>query len=390
MQSREPPRKSPMVPDIGSTAPSGISVSLEPLQGVDALGRSWTRLEAESDVSFFQSWGWIKCWLDLLPERFEPLVLMAKVGGRLAGLGLLVANRTVRRGIIRSHRLLLHETGSPEFDSLCIEHNGFLAARPFAADIVRACLARLDSAPERWNEVVLGGVGAAYVQMGQTLKRRCMEARRSPSPYADLAAIRSGDGDFLATLSRNTRYQIRRSMKLYEAQGPLGLREAQSVEEALGFLDQLVLLHQRYWAGRGQPGAFANETFLRFHKALISSRFSAAEIQLLKVGAGPADIGYLYNFRWRGHVYQYQSGLDHNVPNKLKPGLVSHCLAIQHNLAQGADKYDFLAGGERYKSSLTNASSELVWISLQRRQIRFQLENVLRSTKRRLIGRAGS
>ena len=38
------------------------------------------------------------------------------------------------------------------------------------------------------------------------------------------------------------------------------------------------------------------------------NRFDDAEIQLLKVHNGHDEIGYLYNFAWRRHVYVLQTG----------------------------------------------------------------------------------
>ena len=135
-------------------------------------------------------------------------------------------------------------------------------------------------------------------------------------------------------------------------------------------------MHQTYWTRRGHPGAFLRGFFEPFHRDLIFRRFGAGEIQLLRVLAGEKCIGCLYNIVKDGHVYAYQSGFDYGADSRLKPGLVSHCLAINYNLAIGAQVYDFMAGDSRYKKNLGTDFVEMSWLVLQRpiRGSRFEID----------------
>ena len=54
---------------------------------------------------------------------------------------------------------------------------------------------------------------------------------------------------------------------------------------------------------------------------------------MLRITAGGRIIGYLYNFVHAGHVYNYQSGFAYEDDPVVKPGFVSHYLAIEHYLA---------------------------------------------------------
>ena len=59
---------------------------------------------------------------------------------------------------------------------------------------------------------------------------------------------------------------------------------------------------------------------------------------------------------------QHSSGLYHESAGKHgKPGLTCHAMAVERALTQGDLTYDFLAGGARYKFSLSNASVPLFW-----------------------------
>ena len=126
---------------------------------------------------------------------------------------------------------------------------------------------------------------------------------------------------------------------------------------------------------------FANPFFERFHRALITDLFAAEQVQLLRICAGGRPIGYLYNLVQGGRVHNYQSGFAYGPDARLKPGLVSHALAVEHNLARGASCYDFMAGDSRYKRSLATGTDHLVWLVVQRSRLKFRLEHALRAMR---------
>ena len=72
------------------------------------------------------------------------------------------------------------------------------------------------------------------------------------SPYVDLDSVRRNGSDLAGLLSRNTRYQIRRAIRLYEAMGKLRIERATTREECLAWLEALRYLHQTSWTSRGK------------------------------------------------------------------------------------------------------------------------------------------
>jgi len=202
----------------------------------------------------------------------------------------------------------------------------------------------------------------------------------------ELAAVRAGGRPYLDGLSANTRQQLRRAMRGYEARGPLRLTVAATAAEALAWFERLATLHQATWTGRGREGAFAYPFFARFHRALIERHHAAGLVELAKVTAGEGEVGYLYNFLWRGRVLSYQSGFAYEADARLKPGLVSHALCIERHLAAGAAAYDFLAGDARYKTSLGRPGPRSAYLILQRPRLKFAVERGLARAKRFLRG----
>jgi CelD/BcsL family acetyltransferase involved in cellulose biosynthesis len=367
-------------------AASGIRVRLEPAD-LDRLGQSWRALELQSEPSFFRSWGWIGCWVRHLPADRQPLAAIATRGDQVVGLGVFLARREWRHGVVPVDSLGLHESGDAALDSLHIEHNGLLTEGGDAAAVWQAMLGLL-AWRGSWDELVLGGLerGTAELCIEAAGAQQCRVAVRQGmrSAHLDLAQLRRSGRGLAHALSRNTRHQLARARRLYEATGPVTLRSAQTADEALAMLEQLKALHQRSWRRRGRPGCFAAPVFEAFHRDLIGERFRHGEIRLLRVAAGARPIGYLYNFAYDDRMYAYQSGFDYTADGRLKPGLVSHALAIEQATREGFAVYDFMAGENRLKASFASHWSDMVWLSVQRPSARSWLERRLAAVRSRV------
>ena len=369
-------------------------VSCEEIAGLSELGESWLTLERSSNASFFQSWYWIGTWLKTLPPQFKPRVLRVTEGDRLAGLGILVFHAGSRHRIMPVGRLLLNETGDAYHDRLTLEYSGILCNPNARAAVTEAALRWLLTHDKNWSEFCLSGLLpdslAEVSAVANRLGLLSWTPDLKPCDYVDLEAVRQKEGDYLSQLSRNTRQQLRRALRLYEAEGPLSLSAPSSLQEAHRFLDELAELHQIYWTARGESGSFSNTYFSQFHRALVDASFADGKIQLLRASAGDQPVGYLYNFIYNGHVYGYQSGFRYDEDPKRKPGLVTHYLAIEENLSHGAKIYDFMAGQGQHKRSLSNATQDMTWLVLQRNILKNRLEQQLRRIKRQLDERKKS
>jgi CelD/BcsL family acetyltransferase involved in cellulose biosynthesis len=359
-----------------------LEVSLSADFDLARLEREWLDLERRARASFFLSWSWIGAWLRSLPDAPAGLrLLAAQRDGRTVGLALLGARRVRHHGLLRSRRLYLHRTGEPDRDELTIEHNGLLIESGTEQQVLPALIQALVRRGADWDELYVDGIEeSAWRGLTLLCRSHGLQARvrwLKPSHQVDLERVRQSGMEPLAFAGSNTRAQIRRSLRLYRERGELTLAAARDAGEALRFFENLATLHQRTWTGRGRPGAFASPYFRQFHAGLVRDGFARGEIQLLRASVGAEEVGYLYNFVHRGTVLNYQSGLAYQAAedNRLKPGLVTHYLALCHNAERGAALYDFLAGAERYKESLATGRQELVWGLIQQPRLWTRLEN---------------
>lgn len=363
-------------------------VSLSRLADLEQLAGEWRTLEPRCRGGFFRSWDWIGALLRSLPASVDALpdVLRVHHQGELAGLGLWWRGRQQRHGFVRSRTCHLNETGNPELDRITIEHNGLLARIGDETQILHAALKHLQSV-KGWDELVLSGIQSdeyeAWQQAAHAVHLQPKPHWRKTYFFVDLAQVRKEHQEYLEALSSNTRYQVRRALRLYAQQGALKCEVANSTTQALNWLGELMALHQAQWDAKGEPGAFGSEFTRTFHHNLVATAMPG-RVWMTRLSAGEKVVGYLYNFERDGIVYNYQAGHIAETDSKLKPGLVCHALAIEDALQKGCVVYDFMMGGGHFKSSLTNAEGSMVWAAVQRPLLVFKLEDWLRQQHLRL------
>jgi CelD/BcsL family acetyltransferase involved in cellulose biosynthesis len=362
---------------------TAIDVTVEALPDIARLETIWKELEARATHSFYLSWLWIGTWLRHLPGGAQPHVLVARTSSRIVGLAIICRRSAWSFGPHARARWLLNETGDARFDRLFIEYNNILAERSLADATRVACLEALAQRLRYSDQLVLSGIDPDFElaacrtagRAGLLTDVRADDTAR----WIDFAKVREKGGNFRATLGRNTRQAVSRAMRLYAERGPIAFRTIEVTSEALAAFDLLAELHQARW---GRKGAFANPSFRLFHEELISLGVPAGTVRISRTLAGEQTIGILYNFVHVGRVYNYQGGFLYERDGRLKPGLVSHVLAIEDSIARGECGYDFLAGFSGHKSHLANAEHPMKWIAIGRDGPERRIEAKLRGAKR--------
>ena len=357
------------------------------LKRTQDIEKEWNELQQSANHSYFQSWGWIETWLDLIAIELQPVVIRVWCESRLVGIGVFVSRDIKRRVVFQARAMYLNEY---PFDgkNMITECNGLLVAKDHESEVYSEVVAFLLQAFKDHDEFCFGAMpeSAACFITEQTLTEDaiCIVNEDSVYRYIDLSDFQAGIDNYLASLSRNRRGQIRRSIRLYDIKGSLQIKEAENVEQALHYLDRLKVLHTDYWRSKGKGGSFSNPLWENFHRTLINRRFDAGEIQLLKVSSHYGEIAYLYNIILHKHVYVIQSGFSRSEDKRLMPGYVAHALAIVYNRSKGMLIYDLMHGEALYKRILCNRSWELLWLVIQRKRLKFSIENFTVDMVRRL------
>lgn len=364
------------IPSAAADRSEPLEVRFETFKSSAELAPLWCELEARSSAPFFLSWTWIGAWLETV--RPTPVVLGVYSRDCRVGLGLLVAGSRSMFGL-RRRALFLHEVGDVAKDVAMIEDNGLLAARGYEQAVTGAALRFL--AAKAGRQVVLGGVEDWVTEEARSAGWCSRALVSRPCPYRMFDPKLPDD---LGQLSRNTRSQITRSIRLYEADGPLTIAPSPSLTEARLRFAAMGRLHQERWVAAGEPGAFAFPVFGEFHQRVLELGFPTGMADVLRITAGTREIGYLYNFFYRNEAYAYQNGFVFSDDQRLKPGLVSHLLAFDYYRRAGAHCYRFLAGDSRYKRSLSSGSYDLHWVALEPDGLLHRVESIARALRDRM------
>lgn len=356
-----------------------IKALVQPLDPEDGcIEAEWRHLETLAKPSFFLSWDWTGSLFATLPDRRSVSLLRLCDGSQTVGLSYLGRERTVRHLVVWAKRLHLNAPG----DLLTIEDNLLLARPEFETACWDALLRWFAHEQNVADELVLQGLRQPLAMRSRNRVR--LDNVPLQSYHVDLKGLKN-TGRFADLLSKNARYQLRRSVRDYGGPDALNLAEASSIEEALAWFDNMKALHIDSWARRRKPHAFSRPFFETFHRNLMRRTFAAGRIQMLRIDAGGEPIAYLYNFRDGARTYAYQSGFA-DKDRRLRPGAVSHALAIEHNFRLGVRLYDFMAGTNRLKSSFATGCRDMHWTTVQLPRIRFGLENAARQAKHRFCG----
>jgi CelD/BcsL family acetyltransferase involved in cellulose biosynthesis len=185
-----------------------------------------------------------------------------------------------------------------------------------------------------------------------------------------VATIPAGDmDDYLATLGKKERHEIRRKVHRAEAVGPVALVESadplapSTAPGAAGRtdLDQFIDLHQAKWGAAGlfpdTSGGAASRVFFRRLFELFGRPAEdgsgdadgyAGSLRLSFLTVGDARIGASVHFETADSILYYNAGVDPEH-RTLSPGVLMVEGLVRRVLETGRTRLDFLRGNEGYK-----------------------------------------
>jgi len=155
--------------------------------------------------------------------------------------------------------------------------------------------------------------------------------------------------DYLATLDKKARHEIRRKLRRAEAVGPVRFRELPLAPTSV---DAFIALHQARWGERGLfPSTEDGERSRRFlHRLteLEAGEGSDAQLVLGEVTVGDRVVVATAAFDDGETCFFYNAGMDPTA-RELSPGVTGTAAYIRDRMAAGRSRFDFLRGDEPYK-----------------------------------------
>lgn len=353
----------------------------------------WQDLEQSiRNTGLTNSWPWIKTWLDDYDDIVQPAFAFGKQDNQPIGAAL-ITKATYRIAGLPIPAVHLGTAGEPVKERTSVEYNRLLVA-PEYLDAFAMGLVRTLQQQFRWLALRLNGFvpehADALIRACAKAGLQCRVDERKFPVFDFQKAADEGYQDVISALGNNTRYNIRRSLRLFESTfGQRRIEWAGTPEQARGILRELIHLHQKRWEAIGEPGALQSDRVRRYHEDLIDalSLWPQGSLIVFRLKQGETTIGCLFHFVEGGHVRFYKSGFPLFEDNRLKPGLVTHAVCMAECQRRGhleeekcrqcglseeecrehrLLKYDFLVGEGLYKKQLSNTESGLTWATARR------------------------
>lgn len=355
-----------------SACPVITSTVIRDASELQSLSNPWRELLRDVEISEpVHSPSWLLTWWDVFGKtggrELRAVAFWSERGDLVGLLPLLVRTVVSLRRPVPLRRLELLASGEEEQDETCSEYIGAIVRRGWHGPVARATAELLfRGGIGAWDELSLSNMRAddPFVPALQHAMAECglqvETVHQNVAFYAELPCTWEA---YLQRIKASHRYAVRRAMKDFETwkgSRDVDLRCATHGPDRRHAFGVLRQLHEHRWSGRG--GAFRSQLFSDFHEQLgdrlDQSSDARTEVLLLVVGGEP--ISALYNFVLDGHVRFYQAGRRTDLPQKVRPGIVAHALAMQRAIDQAQREYDFLATKQQYKAQLATHRRALI------------------------------
>ncbi len=153
--------------------------------------------------------------------------------------------------------------------------------------------------------------------------------------------------EYVASLGKKERHELRRKMRRLETAGTATFRFASDAERP-AVLDRFFALHR---TSRGEKAGFMSSENERFFRDVADALAPLDRLRLGVVRIGDNDAAVLFAFAYGETLALYNAAYDLNLAS-LSIGIASHAEAIRAAIAAGFKCYDLLRGDEPYKYDL--------------------------------------
>lgn len=316
----------------------------------EGLAGEWNDLlDRSAACTVFLTWEWIQAWLDVIrPEAKFLVVVVRDSNGRLAGIGPFYRTRVTLLRCV-SYRCL-RVLGDSKSGS---EYVNVIVRRDVPCDAADEIFRFLAEHAGLWDTLWLPNMGpeeGASRIVQSAARSRGMRCR---SREVGFARIRF-DGtfeDYLKSLPRKIRYQMRRGLERLEHDRGAVLETCEREDQLEDAMADLFRLHQARWTNRREKGIFSNAMTRGHYKAMCLRMLRRGWLRLDRVMIDGKAVAAQIGFGFNGVFYELQRGFDPDFPN-IPAGLGSavRLMVIRRSFTEGIKYYDFLGAFTEDKS----------------------------------------
>lgn len=244
-----------------------------------------------------------------------------------------------------------------------------LAAPGFDREVAAEVAHTLLTHRQHWDYIELSDTGDSpalrhFISLLVEQDLHVQQERASVCPYIDLPGTFEA---YTATLSGQYRRDVNRRWRMLQREHGATFETHSTPREIREYFPELCRLHALRFASLERESAFLDPSVSTFHadSALALAESGVARMHLLRIRG--QVVAALLGFSANQQYQYFQMGFD-PAWNHAGLGKVLLARTIEYAILTGHNRFDFLRGGEAYKSSWTSTvSATYVWRAFDRR-----------------------
>jgi CelD/BcsL family acetyltransferase involved in cellulose biosynthesis len=332
------------------------------------LAPAWDEVLARSEtVTPFLTHAWITAWWEAFGADQDLFVLVLEDDTGVAGIAPFARARR-SAGPLAYRALELVGTGPLRFLGMGLSDRSDLLLARRREECVAALLERLAAERASWDVVDLRFLPETSVT-ARVLTEHASAAGLgmahepcSDSPYLPLAGSWE---DYLALRGKSFRQRITRGMRRLEDAGDVRFEIGAGETDPAAALRASIEVSLESWKERAGSALFLHSRVRDFFEELVP-RLAARDgfyAALLRVGGRVA--AHELGFRMASKLWSYDSAFRREFAAG-SPGTILTAKVLERAWSQGLSEYDFMRGGEGYKTT---------WTASVRREIQLVLDS---------------
>lgn len=319
--------------------------------GFSALKPEWDALlgRSRNDVLFL-TWEWQSTWWKHLGDG-QMLLLGFRSGddGRLIGIAPLFVSRADQG------QTALSVIGCRDVS----DYLDLIVERGQEEAVYEALLDYLQSDAPPWHVLDLCNLpqeSLVPVRLRALAAARGFQTRVETEDVCPIIDLPATWDEYLGMLDKKQRHEVRRKLRRADSEADtrfVVVGDAHNLQEEM---ETFIQLHQK---STPEKDKFMDPQMQRFFFDVAQVLRARGWLQLTFVEMDGRKAASLLNFDYGGSVLVYNSGYDPGQFSHLSPGWVVTARCIEHAIALGRPKFDFLRGNEDYKYRFGGRDTEV-------------------------------
>ncbi len=319
------------------------------------LEEDWKALfQQHGGWNVFLSWQWFHHWWNAFGSDKELQILALSSEDRLLG----VAPMMVEPGESGVRQMaLIGSDRTTDYGDVLVDPEYQEALCEALAEFLQEGLGH------RWGRVEMRSVPAGSPLLAGfrgMAQRRGMESFARISNTCPTARLASSWDEYLATLGKTHRHELRRKIRRSQVAGAQTFQHLTAPEEVAAGLESFFRLHR---ASRPDKAAFLDDTTASFFRSVSDAFAREGWMRLNLMQIDGREVAACMAFSRQDRILLYNSGLDpdyrvHSV------GIALHAADVQQAIGLGKVWYDFLRGNEPYKYDFGAKDSPIFTLTL--------------------------